>query len=285
MDQLNDKELFESAINDAPIAEAEPEGQPRDENGRFASKAEPEAEQPAVEQPVVEQQTKPEEAHVPSWRLREVNEAREAAERRAQEAYDRAVQFERQLFELQKRLQDQQQKPQEQANWFENPDAAIAQHLSPVEQRIAAAEQRAVLRASRAEQIAIHGRQAVDEMEKAIGDAMRSGHPDIPMLRLQMQNSDDPVGVGMQWFQREKLTRETGGNIEAYREKLAADLLKDPTFLAKAVEAVKAQAGQPTRPNTVVQLPPSINRATSAASPHDDVGDLSSESLYAFATR
>ena len=292
MTELSDKELFESAISDAPIVEETPEapvvaetndGPVRDEKGRFAPKqaAEPVTEaQPA---PVVDEQPAKEEAQVPSWRLRELREAREAAERRAQEAADRAAHLERQFAAMQQQLQ--QQKPQEPVDPWADLPGYLQQSQSTFEQRLAQAEMRANLRASRAEQIAIHGREAVTEMEKAIDEASRKGHPDLPLLSMQMRNSDDPVGVAMQWYQRDKLVRETGGDLTAFRNRTLEEALKDPAFLAKAVEAVKAQSGMKPTTNTVVQLPPSINRATSAASPHDDAGDLSDASLMAFATR
>src|SRR6478735_1201827 len=92
---IEDKELFESSITDqvetpaavdepvAQVAETTNDGRVRDEQGRFAPKA---AEQATPEQQTIEPaapQASQSEAHVPSWRLREVNDAREAAERRA----------------------------------------------------------------------------------------------------------------------------------------------------------------------------------------------------------
>src|SRR5687768_10943504 len=99
---IDDKELFESAIADDP--ETEPaeqpeqvEGQPRDEQGRFAPKAETEPEQPTPE--VQAEQPAREEANVPSWRLREV---REEADRRIAEAEAR---MQRQFEMLQRQNQ------------------------------------------------------------------------------------------------------------------------------------------------------------------------------------
>src|SRR5437868_6848225 len=69
-----------------PAQEPAKEDRARDDSGRFV-KAD---EKPKVEEPKAEQPTEPapkedEAANVPSWRLREVREAREAAERRAEE--------------------------------------------------------------------------------------------------------------------------------------------------------------------------------------------------------
>lgn len=289
MSELSDKELFESAISDTPIeteapaeqpvAEAVSDGPARDDKGRFAPKEAPEA--PAIEAKPVEAKLE-NEAHVPSWRLREVNEAREAAERRSQEAHDRAVRIEQELAAL----RQAQQKLQEPVDPWSDLPGYLQQSQSTLDQRIAQIEQRANLRASKAEAIAIHGRDAVAEMEKAIEAAMRSGHPEMQALSVQMQRSDDPVGAAMQWYQRDKLLKETGGDLNAYRTKALDEALKDPAFLAKALEAAKAQAsGQPGKLNSIVQLPPSINRATSAGSPHEEGGDLTDRSLYQYATR
>lgn len=287
MADLNDKELFEAAIADnppEPVAEqAEPEqGQPRDESGRFASAKQDEPAQ-QIEQPVQAEQPKQDEAHVPSWRLREVNDAREAAERRAEEHASNLRNLQNQFEALQRQIA-QNQKPQEPVDFFADPTAALKQHLSPVEQRMQAIEMRSNLRASKAEAIATHGRDAVAEMEAAIDKAMSAGHPGINALRAQMLQSDDPVGVAMNWHQRERLLQETGGDLASYKNKTLEEALKDPAFLAKALEAAKVQAGQPGA-KPVVQIPPSLNRATSAGSPHDASGDLSDASLYNFATR
>lgn len=294
MSGFDDKELFESAISDAPaevttesvetpvevVAEVT-DGTARDDKGRFAPKEQAAEAVPAA---TTEQVAQPEAAHVPSWRLREVNEAREAAERRAQEHETRAQTLERQFADLQRQIAAQQKPKAEPVEFFTDPDAAFEQRLSPFEERMQAFQNKLTLRASKAENIAVHGRAVIDEMEAALGQAMNSGHPELPLLRQQMMSSDDPVGVAMQWYQRDKLQKETGGDLTAYRTRVQEEALKDPAFLAKALEHARAQAGQPGA-KSLVQLPPSINRATGAASPHDESGDLSNESLYAAATR
>lgn len=291
MSELNDKDLIEQAVTDAPIeakvahekteAEAAVETQsaetetPRNEMGQFAPKAKKEEArteaQPTVVQPPAQstQNPQPPEGFVPSWRLREIRERAEAAERRLAE-------FER----------NSAQKPQEPVDWYADPNKAIQQSLSPYEQRMQQMEKQFAYRSSRAEAIAIHGRAALDEAEQVIERESNSGNPEIRLLALQMQNSDDPVGLAIRWHQNHKLLKETGGDLSAYKTKTLDDALKDPAFLAKAIEAAKSHAsGQPAKANTVVQLPPSLNRATSAASPHEEQGDLTDKSLYAHAIR
>ncbi len=288
---IDDKELFRTSVEDAPVTVDEPaptpapepvvdNGPARDESGRFASKEE-KAVDPAPVEPVKAQQ---EDGNVPSWRLREEREAREAAERRFQDAETRAQAVERHLAELRK----QNEPKPEPVDFFTDPNAAFKQQLSPFEQQLQTMQSNLTLRASKAEAIADHGRAAVTEMEKAIETAMRERHPDMAALSVQMRQSDDPVGVAMGWYQRDKLLKETGGDLASYKTRTLDDALKDPVFLAKALEAAKAHAtGQApgAKPSTVVQLPPSISRATSAASPHEEAGDMSDRSLFAHATR
>lgn len=290
----DDKEMFESAIAEAPaevetqaetpVVETAANDEPvRDEQGRFApkeAKAEPAKEAPAT--PAAPVAGKDTDAQVPSWRLREVNEAREAAERRAQDLDGRLQTYERQMAELR---QQSQPKP-EPVDFFTDPNAALKQQLSPFEQQIQSMQSEFNLRASRAEAIAEHGKASVLEMEQAVEKAMRERHPEMATLAVQLRQSKDPVGDAMNWYRRDKLLKETGGDLSTYRTKLQDDLLKDPAFLAKAIEAVKAQGGQSstqTQPNNLVQLPPSLSRATAAASPHDDAGNASDASLFAHA--
>ena len=50
-------------------------------------------------------------------------------------------------------------------------------------------------------------------MEDAIGAAMESGHPDMPLLAEAMRRSDDPVAVAASWYE------STGGGRGAPRRR------------------------------------------------------------------
>lgn len=283
MSELNDKELFEQAIADAPVeivAEApaqEPvaeatDGVVRDEKGRFAPK---EPEQPAVEQVQAKPETaKQDEANVPSWRLREVNEAREAAERRAQEASDRATAYERQLAQL----QQQQQKPQEIPNVFENPEGWQSFVLNQTRQTAAS---------QRYEFSEMLARQAFGD--ERVTDAEKWASVNVgPAEKARIANSKHPYAELIRLMDERKVLSEIGTDPNAYVQKKLDEALNNSEFLAKAAERIRSQANgtQPgQKPTNLVQLPPSINRATAAASPHDETGDLSDRSLYAYATR
>lgn len=285
---ISDTEMFRSAMADEPAAEpeAQPAEKPRDELGRFAPKAEDTPVAAIEQQPeqVKEQQPTPDkdEAQVPSWRLRELREQREAAEERARQFEVRSRQSEERLAAFQRQWEQSQPKP-EPVDFFANPDAAMDQRLTPFEARMEALNNKLVLRASKAEAMAEHGVAVVKEMEQAIGKAMQEGHPEMRTLSMEMRQSDDPVSVAMNWYRRDKLLKETGGDIAGYRSKLEGDLLKDPAFQAKAMEAWRLQASQPGN-SPKVQIPPSLNRASgSAGNAGDDAGDMSDASLWAAA--
>lgn len=259
----------------APEPEAKPE-RSRDELGRFA-KAETTEAPPIQEQP---EQKPPEEAAVPSWRLREIREERDAASKRFEELQKQYAADRQTMAELQRQLQEVQKPKQEPIDFFQNPEGAIQQRLTPYEERFARLESTMKLNSSKALAVAMHGKDAVAEMETAIEQAMASNHPDMRALGAQMSVSDDPVGVAMNWFQREKLHRETGGNLASYKQKLADELLKDPAFLAKAIESAKGQAQSSSQPPPI-KLPTSLSKGTAAAA---DDNDDSNEGLWRFAT-
>ncbi len=301
---MDDKELFSSAVSDEAIPKAEaapvPEETPaqeaealtetaeraRDANGRFVAKTEtPQAEQ-VQEQPPVEQQpqaaAQKEDAHVPSWRLREVNEAREAAERRLSESQAQLSQLQQQLNAPQR----QSQQNQEPIDWYQDPNAALTQRFAPFEDRLQELSQATTIQNSELRALIFHGKDAVDEAKKSLSEGLRLRDPDVLALDAAATQSRDPWSLVMQWHQKSKLLKETGGNLDSYRQKILDDAMKDPQFVAKVMETARAQAtGQTGAKQPVVQLPPSLNRAASAASPHEDLGDLSDRSLYAAATR
>ena len=144
---LDDKELFSSAMTDdqnpeteteaqaeAPAQETPQQERQRDEQGRFAKQVEPEPKpEPEQAEPAKE------EANVPSWRLREV---REEAERRVAETN---AQWQRQFAMLQ-RQNAPKPEPVPAPDLFENPQGAIEygarQLLTPIEQRLQAMHKR-----------------------------------------------------------------------------------------------------------------------------------------------
>ncbi len=94
----------------------------------------------------------------------------------------------------------------------------------------------------------------------------------------------DPVAVAMDWYQSDSVMRETGGDIKSYRTKVLEEALKDPEYLAKAVEAARGRASVP---GTVppVKLPPSLTKAPGSGAPDLSDDDVSDRSLFSHATK
>lgn len=294
MSDMNDKELFEAAISDQPLpdvvteADNEPAndtneaaGRVRDDKGRFAAKEQEEA-QPVIEQkPVMgDDKQSDESAHVPSWRLREVREAREAAEKRAQEAERRAAQYEREMAQIRQQTAQNQPEP----DWYADPNAAFSQGINPLKAQFENA-----LQAQRNQFSEMFVRQSVGNAKVEEIKQWVNNKIDDPILNARVAGSTHPWGELVKAYDEHKTLSEIGTDPKAYVQKKLDEALNDPAFLTKALERARSQASggnvPGSKPNAVVQLPPSLNRATSAASPHDEVGDMSDANLYAFATK
>lgn len=290
MSDISDKELFEAALSNEPLADpveatadetvvTDEVGQARDEKGRFAAKAQ-EDEPAQNEQPITADKQPDSGAQVPSWRLREVNEAREAAERRAQEAEQRATQFERQFAEFQRQMQEQQRANQPQPDWYADPDTAFRQNINPIQDQL-----KAELQATRNQFSEMLARQSIgdakiDEIKQWVNTRM-----DDPALNARVARSNHPWGELAKAYDEHKTLSEIGTDPNAYVQKKLDEALNDPAFLAKAYERARSQASGQQPGNPIVKLPPSLNRATSAASPHDDPGDGSDASIFAHVMR
>jgi hypothetical protein len=266
---------------------AQPEPQPertderqRDESGRFVAKQpEPEkAAEPATATPEATPEQK-DDAHVPSWRLREVREAREAAEKRAEDASRQSYAYQQQIAEMQRRLEAMEKPKQERVSIFENEEQAINQHLAPVQSEVQQIRNELRLEFSRELAIIKHGEAVVSEAEASVAKAMQAGNPEMQALAVRMRNSSNPVAVAIQWHQQNKLLETTGGNLDTYKEKVLAEAMKDPKFQARVLEATRTQAAG--RPSSI-QIPPSLNRATGSGVSSDDVDatDMSDRSLF-----
>lgn len=278
---VTDVEMYDSAVADEapkeePPTEEPKEGRPRDEKGRFASK-EPEApqEEPPQEEPQTTQEEQPKEErsdHIPSWRLKEEADAK-------REAIERATKYEAELENLKRQMwqmqAESQQKPQEEPiDIFADPDAYQSQVNQTMEDRFRAMEGNFSLR--------LAAYRYGDTFNEAWQDMINRTMSGDDSFRQQVMRSPDPGETLVQLYQRERVISEVGRDPTEYKNKVLEDALKDPQFLAKAIEAAKATAGaQPS--STKVELPPSLNKATAAQSP-ERAQEMTDSSLYNYAT-
>lgn len=274
VDVGNDADLMAAALAPEPVdtpVEDKQDGQPRDEHGRFARAEEPE---PTVETPpspaAIQQEAKPEEAHVPSWRLRDVREelegrikARDAeleAERRARQ------QYENQLRQFQ--AQQQQTPP---PDMYADPDK-WQQHLRQ--------QQKAEVDNVRYQLSEDFARDKYgDEKVNAALSWVQSNMD--PAVQARIQNARSPFRELVRLYDERQTLQQIGGDLNAYRSKVRDEALNDPEFMKMVAEKLR---GQP-QANSVVDLPPSLNRASGGATrATSDAGDMSDANLYAYAT-
>lgn len=265
-ESLDDILSTAAPVVETPPPEAEqPEGRNRDEHGRFAPKAgdEPETEQPEGESEHEEQSEGEHNAPVASV----------VAERRKRQAETaRAEKLERDLSELRGQmsvlLQQRQQQPEQpkpepkpRPQLWDDPDnwgnSLVEEKLSPFQEQL----QAVTFRASRAEAIAEHGREAVQAAQDAIKQAIQAGQMDGAAVKAQLSKSHDPVGDVVRWHKSSPAVQEA-----SMREKLRAELMAE---LGIDPNKPQPNPSQPSNRNPVVKLPPSLNRIPSGHSVTD----------------
>jgi len=291
---VDDKDVFAAALSDQPPAEApaeaeaepKPEGdRPRDEQGRFVPKA-ADAETPAPvtgEKPPpegalssAEEKPAPEDA-IPSWRLREVSQARREEAQARQAAEERSRVLEAQLTHLMRQARQQQQ-PEKLPDLIEQPE----EYARAIEQRLFQQfEQRDIARSlHRAD------RQYGEEFRQAYEAFNSPQYANDEHLLARVRNSYDQGEAILKWYRDEKTLREIGPDPAAYRQKLEAEaeakLLNDPVFQKKALDTWRSQAS--SRPSSVTSLPNLARAPGSASGPRDDWPTTDAE-IFADAAR
>jgi len=257
--EFDDQELF----NDAEATEAT--------ETPAAAAAEPEqTEQPVTaeketqaEKPVVDDNA----PLVPSWRLREINEEkRTLADRLA------ALEAEKATWQRQPQQQPAPavEKPAKPDPLLDPEGYAAAIREEVRQEAIAERREESLLRAREANQ------QEFDEAYAAARQAVD------PALKARMQNSRDPGKTLLEWHRENKTKAEIGNDLNAYKQRLREEALKDPEFRKAAMAAWQADAQPLTNGRPNVALPPSLNGASrSNASLSSTVGnDLSDEGLW-----
>lgn len=109
----------------------------------------------------------------------------------------------------------------------------------------------------------------------------------------RVMNAPDPGEAIMQWHNERRLLQETGGDPNAYRQRIAGELRSDPAFRQEVLAALRNEAqgnGQSpahhgthtTAPNTLTQVPPSLSTLPGGGgSPHSGSdGAYDEEALF-----
>ncbi|MGF6434334.1 hypothetical protein [Bradyrhizobium elkanii] len=271
--ELSDTELFDQAVADEGVEDfsSQQTDQQVDQTQQQADTQATSQDQPTDAD---RQQIDDNAPHIPSWRLREVNEER----RRFAEENER---IKAELAEL--RRTSQQQRPQEQAKPEKaKPDPLIDPdgYERYLEEKFDARQ----LATHRENSLRLAARTYKEEFQEAYHAAQQKVDP---ALNAMMQSSDDPGETLIQWHRQQKTMQEVGHDPKAWLEKQIEERMKDPAFLAKAVELARGIAQQrPSGQNNgrpKVELPPSMtgaSRANAALRSQDANDDVSDRELF-----
>jgi hypothetical protein len=298
---INDTELFRNAMSEpaapaeqppaqqpeptreqAPPAQADapppPQERQRDEHGRFLPSTTPPATQAPVapaaatqQQPPAQPAT-PEEALIPSWRLREERERREEMAQQLAYERDARIRYEQQLMAQQRQVQAQQEQV---PDLVTDPAGYHQWVMGKIQQQHQ--EQQANL--SFRLQHWKHGDVFLTAYNEMLGRAQRGDNS----VAREVMASPDPGARMMDWYDRETNAAKLAGMApEVWAEKVWL-----PQHQAKQAQHAPApqQQGNGQSASATYQVPPSLSRIPGAPANGTGGGDMSDPSLFAYAMR
>jgi len=227
-------------------AQVEQQGQPRDDQGRFAGQ------QPAPEAPPAQapEAAKPPEGFIPIQAL-------DARLSKAEEKYQAMLREQAEAFQRQiAAFQQQQPKPEppKKVEFFEDPDAAFDSRLQQAVQPIQQGQQQIVENFSKMMAADKFGEETVNT---ALAEMTRRVNANPQAMRFDYQrimSSPHPYGELVKWHKAQTALNEIGDDPKAFREKLRAELLAE---LQSQGGQQQQQAPQTPDPNS---LPSSFTR-------------------------
>lgn len=245
-----DAEMLESAFADeqietpeAPEPKVVEEGrQPRDESGRFAAKAQAEADAAAAKQAEGDDDKN---GQVPAWRLREIREERDAVRQELD-----AMRRERAQW-LQRQQQVREPLP-ERPDPINEPEA-FADYL----------EERATAQL-RADRVNLTFADLEEKMiEKGEGEVFTKAFAALERAPREVRDeviaTVNPAKAMMRWYRRDTLLSEAGDDPEGFINRKLDERLKDPEVRKRILAEAQAEA-RGNRSN-LIHIP-SVNRAT-----------------------
>lgn len=290
---LKDKDFFDKALKgeepekpeeEKPETKAGPEEEPDEPD-------EGESEEPKDKAEADGDKPKRADYRVPSWRLREANEAKEA-ERIAREAAetrlrDREAEIERERRELAEARRQVTQprrepEPSKAPDPIENPEGYRA---------FVRAE---VARERRIERINETFEDAREDNPDAFDKAWDAIQQADPSVIEKVKTASNPGRALMRWHKEQIALREIGTDVDGFRKRTREEALeaalKDPDFRKRALDAWNTEARKPgnghDRPDSEVRLPPSLNRATgSRSNERADTEPMSDQELFRHVAR
>lgn len=268
--EIDEDSLFDDAVSDeapeAPVVTEKPDP--------IEEKPEPEAPIAAEAELTAE---KPPIPPKPEWRMKEDAERARAAEAELARERAEAAALRQRLDALERANQPKPQQPEKASkpDPLLDPDGYAKAVRDEIREEIIAERRESSLHAAHAKY--------TTEFEEAYAAAQKAVDP---ALKARMQASRDPGETLIQWHREQKTRQEIGGDLNAYKQRLREEALKDPEFRKAAMAAWQAEAN-PQQPNgrPRVDLPPSLNGASrSNAALRSSQQDLSDDALWDEAT-
>jgi hypothetical protein len=242
---------------------AQTPGQPRDPQGKFAPK--PQGQQG-------------QQHNVPLAELLKERDARQRLEAHASE-------LTRAVMDLQQRLAPQQpQQPQGPETIFDDPRAYLDQHvMQPLRQEGQMYMMKIKDDMSRVQANRDYGEQEVNNALMQMAQIRQT--PQGQFVFQQIMQSGHPYEQLVQWHRQARAQAAIGADPQAWlrqQQQAWAENEKVQDYVLQ-LRAKRLGAQKATPPN--VQLPPSLSSVRSSSGRMDNGGDLSSASLYDFATK
>jgi hypothetical protein len=249
---------------------AQPQGQPRDEGGRFAPRPQG-------------QQAQPQQEHrVPLRELMEERDRRQRLEAHTQELTRVVMALQQQMLPQ----QHPQQQPQGPETIFDHPEQYLDQRVvTPLRQEGQMYMMQIKDGLSREMANTQFG---AEEVNAALGQMQQIRQtPQGDFVFRQIMQSGHPYGELVKWHRTARAQAAIGADPQAWlrhQQEAWANNPKVQEYVINLARARAAQQGaQGQAPN--VQLPPSLSSVRSSSGRVDNGGDLSSASLYDFATK
>jgi len=250
-------------LQQQPAQQGKPGEQPRTPQGQFAPK-----------QPQQPQQRMPEDHRVP---LREMLDERERRQRIEAE-YNQLVQH----------LQ-QQQKPQGPETIFDAPDEYLNQRvIAPLRQEMQMEMMRRTDLQSREFANVQFGEEAVNA---ALADISRIRQTPVGEgIFRQIMASGHPYGALVKWHNQVRAQQAIGNDPQAWLRQQQQAWFNDPKVQEAMAQHLRQKYAKQQQQNGSgrppdVSLPPSLSSVPSTSGRNVDLGDLSSESLFAHAIK
>lgn len=262
-ENISDEELFMSdgveEVAETPTEEVEAVAETKPEETAEV-KTEPVIEAPETVEAkpetleTVEKVEAKDEGQVPSWRVREINEAKREAEAKLAQREQEFAQSQAQLNALQDQIQRQQQ-PQTPPNMFDDPDGYTAHQQHMLNQQ----GQQVRMQMAQLEAKVTYGVELVAEAERAVEAVMHSN----PNVFARIKASDNPWAEAVNWHKEQQTQQAIGeGGIDGFRQREREALMADPEFRKQVFETMRGEAGG--KQTATLETIPSLNKAPSA---------------------